>query len=541
MPALFDSPGVASRRPETVPAAIARRFSLESGHSLAAARGTRPKPAQRLEVPMSDAVRHGNTATQDLATAPARPADPAVAAVSPEFEAYLADHVAERYRSYEELLRIPSISTLPEHADDCRAAARTIAAELEGMGIEHVEVSETGGHPVVYGDWLHASGAPTVLVYCHYDVQPVDPVELWDSPPFEPAIHGERILARGASDDKGQIQIHLRAAEALMATRGGMPVNVRFVFEGEEESSSEHLDAWLEANRERLTADLAVISDTSFFDGNRPAITVGLRGIAYVQVDVIGSPVDLHSGSYGGAVENPVNALCRIVAELKGPDGRVRIPGFYDDVVPLTETDRAAFAALPFDEEAYRSSIGVPALVGEEGYTVLERRGGRPTLDVNGIWGGFQGEGSKTIIPAHAHAKISCRLVANQRPERIVQLLREHIRRIAPLGVTVEVHEQGGGRPSLTPIDHPATQAAARAIRATFGVDPLYIREGGSIPVCASFESILGLPVVLIGFTPPDDHAHAPNEWMDLRSFETGIRTIAKLWDELATLKLATS
>ena len=446
-----------------------------------------------------------------------------------------ATHEA-RLASYKEFLRIPSISGIPAHAADCRRAAEWLAEAMRTAGLEHVEVAETGGHPVVYGDWLHAEGAPTILVYGHYDVQPVDPLELWTSPPFEPVVDGGRMLGRGASDDKGQVHIHLMAAAAILAVRGAFPVNVRYVVEGEEESTSVHLDAWLEANRERLQADVAIISDSGFFDGNLPAITIGLRGISYAQIDVVGSPVDLHSGSYGGAVENPVNALARIVAALKGPDGRILIPGFYDDVVALTDGDRAAMAALPFDEAAYLAQVGVPALVGEVGYTVLERRGARPTLDVNGIWGGFQGDGSKTIIPAHAHAKVSCRLVAAQDPERIFELFRSYVEAIAPPGVTTSVTYLGGGRPSLTPIDHPATQAAARALEATFGRAPVYIREGGSIPVCASFESILGLPVVLLGFTPPNDNAHAPDEWMDLTNYETAIRTVVRTFDELVDL-----
>ena len=450
-------------------------------------------------------------------------------------ERFLAETAARRLASYMEFLRIPSISTLPEHAPDCRRAAEWLADELRRIGVEHVEVSETGGHPIVYGDWLGAQGAPTIVVYGHYDVQPVDPVELWESSPFEPIVKGNRLLGRGASDDKGQVHIHLKAAEALLAARGRLPVNLRFIFEGEEEASSENLDPWLTANRGRLAADLAVISDSGFFDGNLPAITVGLRGIMYAQIDVEGPPVDLHSGSYGGAVDNPANVLCQIVASLKGPDGRILVPGFYDDVVPLSDRDRAAFAELPFDEESYRRGVGVPALHGEPGYTTLERRGARPTLDVNGIWGGFQAEGSKTIIPAHAHAKVSCRLVASQDPHRIFELVRDHVRAVAPPTVRVEVKLLGSGRPSLTPVDHPATQAAARAIEMTFGRPPVYIWEGGSIPVCASFESILALPVVLLGFTPPDDNAHAPNESMDLRNYETAIRTVAAYWDELGT------
>ena len=308
--------------------------------------------------------------------------------------------------------------------------------------MEHVEVSETGGHPVVYADWLHAAGKPTVLVYCHYDVQPVDPLDLWESPPFEPVVKDGRMLARGASDCKCHVSMHPRAIEALMRTRGALPVNLRFVIEGEEESSSIHLDAWLEANKDRLKADFAVISDTGFFEGNVPAITVGLRGLVYFQLDVTGSPIDLHSGVYGGAVDNPINALCAIVAALKGPDGRIRVPGFYDDVVELTRADREALARLPFDEEGYRRvARRCRRCIGEPGYTTLERLGARPTLDVCGIWGGFEGEGPKTIIPAHAHAKISCRLVADQDPEKIFEQIAGYI---------------DAGRAEVRPVLHPA-------------------------------------------------------------------------------------
>jgi acetylornithine deacetylase/succinyl-diaminopimelate desuccinylase-like protein len=457
-------------------------------------------------------------------------------ATADALETYLDANHERRLASYEEFLRIPSVSALPEHADDCRRAAEFLAGELRTIGVEHVDVAETGGHPLVYGDWLKAEGAPTVLVYGHYDVQPPDPIDEWVKAPFEPLIRDGRMLARGAADDKAQVHMHVRATEAILATRGRLPVNLKFLFEGDEEMSSAHLDQWLEENRARLGADLAVISDTGFFEGNLPAITIGLRGITYFEVDVLGTAVDLHSGVFGGAVQNPANALAHIIAALKGTDGRILVPGFYDDVVPLSDRDREAFAALPFEDEAYREEHGLSAPVGEPGYTTLERRGARPTLDVNGIWGGFQGEGAKTIIPASAHAKISCRLVVNQRPDRIYELVRGHILRVAPEGCRVEVTNLGGGLPSLTPMDHPATQAAVRAIEATFGRQPLFIREGGSIPVCASFESILGLPVVLLGFANPDCNAHAPNESMILANYETGIRTIARYWDELATL-----
>lgn len=451
-------------------------------------------------------------------------------------EAHLQATNDERIESYKAFLRIPSISALPAHAGDCRDAANWLAEALKAAGLEHVEAAETGGHPIVYADWLHAPGRPTVIVYGHYDVQPVDPLDLWTSPPFEPVIEGNRMLARGAADDKGQIHAHVMAAAALLATLGALPVNVRYVFEGEEESSSVHLDSWLTANRDRLEADVAIISDTGFFEGNLPAITLSLRGLMYAQIDVTGTAVDVHSGTYGGAIQNPAIALAQAIAALKGPDGRVRIPGFYDDVVPISELDRAQLAGLPFDEPRYLEDLGLPALVGEVGYSTLERRGMRPTLDVNGLWGGFQGDGSKTIIPAHAHAKVSCRLVANQDPERIFAALQSYVAEIAPPGVVTTVRYLGGGRPSTTPIDHPATQAAARALEATFGQAPVYIRAGGSIPVCASFGSILELPVVLLGFTPPDDRAHAPNEWMDLGNYQTSIRTIARMFAELADL-----
>jgi acetylornithine deacetylase/succinyl-diaminopimelate desuccinylase-like protein len=468
-------------------------------------------------------------ATGAMTTTPTTPIDP-------DIERWLAERADDRLESYRDFLRIPNISALPQHAPYCRRAAEWIAADLRAAGIEHVEVAETGGHPIVYGDWVHAEGSPTALVYCHYDVQPVDPLELWDSAPFEPQVVDGRMVGRGASDDKGQLHMHLRATQAILAVRGGLPINLKFVFEGEEESSSVHLDAWLEANREKLVADVAIISDTGLFEGEIPAITIGLRGLMYAQIDVVGTAVDLHSGGFGGAVQNPANALATIIAALKDADGRIAVPGFYDEVAELSDDDRRRLAELPFDDEAFRGHLGVPALFGEAGYTTLERRGARPTLDVNGLWGGFQGEGSKTIIPAHAHAKVSCRLVPDQDPEAIFDRLRTFVAGVAPGGVTTSVRYLGGGRPSLTPIDHPVTQAAARALEATFGRPPVYIREGGSIPVCASFEETLGQPVVLVGFAPADGHAHAPNEWMDVATYETGIRTIVRLWDEISAL-----
>jgi len=451
-------------------------------------------------------------------------------------DAYLEPRREERLERLKAFLRIPSISALPQHAPDVRRAAEWLADEMRAAGIQNVEVSETSGHPMVYGDWLHAAGAPTVVVYGHYDVQPVDPLDEWHTEPFEPVVDGHRLIGRGAADDKGQIHAHVSAAAALLATRDSLPVNVKYVFEGEEESGSAHLDAWLTEHRDRLDADAAIISDTGFFEGNVPAITLSLRGMTYAQIDVRLAGGDLHSGSYGGAIGNPAFAIAQIIAALKGPDGRIRIPGFYDDVREPTQAEREAIAALPFDEESFRADTGVPGLVGESGYTTLERKSIRPTLDVNGIWGGFQGHGQKTIIPAEAHAKISMRLVADQEPEDVFAKLKAFVDEIAPPGVEVTVRLLGTGRPSQTPLDHPHVGAASRALERVFGQSPLYINSGGSIPVAASFQRILGLPVVLLGFTQPNDLAHAPNEWFDLHNYEAAIRTMAATFDEIASL-----
>jgi acetylornithine deacetylase/succinyl-diaminopimelate desuccinylase-like protein len=463
----------------------------------------------------------------DTAAAPdANPIDPAI-------EAALQASADARAETLLEFARIPSVSALPEHAADVARAADWLGERLRNLGATDVEVIQTALHPIVYARIHEAPGAPTFLVYCHYDVQPVDPIDLWETAPWDPFVRDGRFVGRGVADDKGQIVMHLAAIEALRAAGRSPAVNLTFVFEGEEEYGSESLFGWVEPNRDRLAADAAIISDTAYFEGNRPAITVGLRGIMYAQIDVELSPVDLHSGQYGGTVQNPANALARIVSALTGPDGRIRIPGFYDDVVPLTDGEREAMAALPFDDEAYRAGIPVADLVGEAGWTTLERKTARPTLDVNGMWSGFQGEGAKTIIPAHAHAKVSCRLVANQDPAKVFAALRDFVAEIAPPGVTVRTTYIHGGEPSLTPLDHPATAAAARAIEAVYGAPPVYMREGGSIPVTAAFEHVLGLPVVLLGFSQPSSNAHAPNEWLEVENFEHGTRVIVRLWDEL--------
>lgn len=453
----------------------------------------------------------------------------------PEEAQIVAAH-AERMQRYADFLAIPSVSAIPEHAADCRRAAEWLAAELRRIGAQRVEVSETGGHPIVVGERIEDPNLPTIVIYGHYDVQPGDPLDLWKTSPFEPIVRDGRMLGRGSADDKGQILIHLAALEALLSTRGRLPVNVKYLFEGEEESSSVNLERWMAANPERCSGDAVIISDTGFFDGNLPALTVGLRGITYLQVDVRNSDVDLHSGSYGGSVINPANALASMIASLHDENRHVTVPGFYDDVVELSPDDRAAFAALPFNETNFLAGIDAKATQGEAGYSTVERRGGRPTLDVNGIWGGFTGDGSKTIIPAHAHAKISCRLVTAQDPARIALQVEAALKAAAPRGLDVEVRNLGNGYPFLTPLGDPYLTASAAALKETFGADPLYLREGGSIPIAALFQRELSLPVVLLGFTPPDDNAHAPNESMDLGNFEGGIRTVIRALDAIAVL-----
>jgi acetylornithine deacetylase/succinyl-diaminopimelate desuccinylase-like protein len=455
-----------------------------------------------------------------------------------EIDAWIDRTADERLADYVDFLRIPSIGTLNEHDPDTRAAANFLVERFQQIGFEHVEAAETGGHPIVYADWLHAEGAPTVLVYAHYDVQPVDPLDLWNRPPFEPVVADGRVYARGAADDKSHCHLHLWAARAWLETHGRLPVNLRIVFEGEEESGSEHFDPWIVANRARLGANLAMISDTGFFEGNRPAITVGLRGLVYMQIDVTGSKLDLHSGSFGGNVQNPANAIATIIAQLKNEDGSVAVPGFYDDVRQLTPREREKFARLPFDEAEFVREHGLHSLFGVEEFLPLERRGARPTLDVNGIWGGFQGEGSKTIIPAHAHAKVSTRLVPDMSLERTFERVREFVMSIAPPGVEVSVTKINDGMWSRTPIDHPAVATAAECLEEVFGTSPYYLYEGGSVPAGATFARELGLPVVLLGFTPPDDQAHAPNESMRLDNYEGGLRTIVRYWQKLAEAKL---
>jgi acetylornithine deacetylase/succinyl-diaminopimelate desuccinylase-like protein len=449
-------------------------------------------------------------------------------------DARLAATEADRLAELVEFLRIPTISSLSAHREDVRRGAEWLVGRLTDAGFEHPEVAETPGHPVVYADWLHAPGAPTVIVYTHYDVQPTDPLDLWVRPPFEPRVADGRVYARGAADDKGQAHLHLCAARAWLREAGRLPINLRIVFEGEEEIGSANFEAWLVANRSRLDADLVVVSDSGFYEGNHPAITISLRGNIYLQVDVTGPDLDLHSGQFGGLVQNPANALVRILAALRHDDGRVAVPGFYDEVAEPSDTQRAAQARLPFSDAALARRIGVTRLFGEPGYAPMERRGSRPTLDVCGIWGGFIGEGSKTIIPAHAHAKVSCRLVSGMDPVRTFERVRDAILAVDVPGVEVAVTLIDQMEPAFVDVDHPAVRAAARCIADVFGQEPYLIAEGGSIGAAASFMRVLGAPVVLVGFANPDDQAHAPNESLVLDNYEGGTRTIVRYWEALA-------
>ena len=434
-------------------------------------------------------------------------------------------------------LAIPSISALPEHAGDVRRAAEWASAEMTRIGLREVRLIDTPGNPVVYGEWLGAPGAPTILFYGHYDVQPVDPLDLWQSPPFEATVRDGEIFARGAADDKGQVFMHFKAIEAHMTQAGRLPVNMKIILEGEEEVGSSHLDAFIRENHALLGADVVVISDTSMFERGVPSLCYGLRGLAYLQVNLRGSNTDLHSGQFGGALANPAFVLAQLLAQMKDRGGRVKIPGFYDDVRPLGDPERAEFKKLPFNETRFRKGLGVPRLFGESGYTTLERLSARPTFEVNGLLSGFTGEGAKTVLPATAMAKVSMRLVPDQDPDRIAQLFTEHVKKIAPKTVAVEVIRMHGGKPWMATLDNPYVRAAGRAIEHGFGQAPVYMREGGSIPVVATFQDVLGLPSVLFGVGLPDDRIHAPNEKLDLVNFHNGIIASAVLYEEIAAAR----
>ena len=435
-----------------------------------------------------------------------------------------------------EYLAIPSISALPEHAGDVRACAGWTAAQMKRVGLEHVRIIDTPGNPVVYADWLHAAGAPTILFYGHYDVQPVDPLELWESPPFEATVRAGEIYARGAADDKGQVFMHLKAVEALLRGSGRLPVNIKFILEGEEEIGSVNLEPFVRDHTEELAADVVVISDSPMLDRGVPSICYGLRGLTYLQIDLRGTASDLHSGSFGGAVANPAFVLAQVLNQMKDRGGRVKIPGFYDDVRPLRAEERAEFARLPFDERRYRHELGAPKLFGERGYTTLERVWGRPTFEVNGLLSGFTGDGAKTVIPAVAMAKVSMRLVPDQEPDAIADLCEAYLRKVTPRTVELTVTRMHGGRPWMTDFDNPFILAAGRAIELGFGRRPVFNREGGSIPVVATFQEVLGLPSVLFGVGLPDENAHAPNEKLDLGNFHNGIIASAALYNEIGAM-----
>lgn len=454
-----------------------------------------------------------------------------------QLDAYFAEHREEHLNELMEFLRIPSISSLSEHKGDIQNAAQWLSNAFEKLNLENISIAQTAGHPVVYADWLHAEGKPTILFYGHYDVQPVDPLNLWESEPFDPTIRDNKLFARGASDDKGQVFMHLKMIEALFATTGTLPVNVKFIYEGEEEIGSPNLPTYVEEYKEKLAADLILISDTGLYGPGKPAVCYGLRGLTGIQIDVRGAKGDLHSGLYGGGVQNAIHALAEILASFRDEHGTIQVEGFYDKVLPLTEEEREAYRALGFDEGSVKDEVGVKELFGEAGYSYLERTWARPTLEVNGVFGGFSGEGIKTVLPAEAGAKITCRLVPNQEPEEIVALLKAHVEKHKPIGVEVSISEFDKGRPFLTPFDHPFIQAAGRSYEKVYNVPTAYTRGGGSIPIVAAFDEILELPVVLMGFGLSSENFHAPNEHFHLENFDKGLRVLSDYLFEVATLQ----
>ena len=452
-------------------------------------------------------------------------------------EEFLEDTREQGLQELEDFLRIPSISSQPEHAADVRRAAGHLAERYERIGLENGEVIETGGHPVVYADWLKAPGKPTVLLYGHYDVQPVDPLALWTSPPFEPIRQDGLLLGRGSSDDKGQIALHWQAIHALLNTTGELPLNLKVIAEGEEEIGSTHFDDFVTSNADRLRTDYCVVSDTSMVAKGLPAITYALRGLVYFELRVEAANVDMHSGQLGGMAPNPAQALAEILLRLKDSAGHILVPGFYDGVRPLGDGERREFARVPFDEAKLKQTYGLRALAGEAGFTPTERNWARPTLDVNGIWGGYQGPGTKTIIPAWAAAKISCRLVPDQDPKAVTQAVRDYIQAVSPKTVRVSLAELSGhAEPWITPVDHPLIQAGQRALKQVYGKDPALIRSGGSIGAVDVMRHRLTPNCLLVGFVLPDSFAHAPNERLDLDSFYLGRRAAVQLWSEIAAI-----
>ncbi len=432
-------------------------------------------------------------------------------------------------------LSIPSVSTLPDHKPDVERACGFVAERLRAAGIENVERIPTAGHPLVYGEWLKAPGRPTVLCYGHYDVQPPDPLGEWVTPPFEPTVRDGNIYARGAADDKGQMYIHVKAAETLLTTQGRLPVNVKFLIEGEEEVGGRAVDRYVAENPAKLRSDVALVSDTEMFAPGLPTLCIGLRGMVYTELIASGAAQDLHSGIFGGAAPNPLLGLARIISQLISPEYRVQIPGFYDDVAAPSPEEKESWARLPFDEaEFLREKVGSPALVGQQGFGVLERLWARPTLEVHGIVGGFMGEGAKTVIPAKASAKVSMRLVPRQDPQKILAAFQKEVERLTPRGLRVEVKALSTAQPVLLSPSDPFIQAGAQALRETFQRPTVYVRGGGSIPIVARIRESLGIPVVLMGFGLPDDRLHSPNEKFHLPNFFAGIRAVTRFWENLS-------
>ncbi|TXI15059.1 MAG: dipeptidase [Pedobacter sp.] len=452
-----------------------------------------------------------------------------------EIKKYIDDNKQRFLDELFELLRFPSVSADPKHQSDVLKTADYVANQLRLAGADQVEVCETDGYPVVYGEKIIDPSKPTVLVYGHYDVQPADPLELWHTAPFEPQIRDGRIFARGACDDKGQFYMHVKAFELMMKT-DSLACNIKFMIEGEEEVGSVNLGSFVKQNKTRLKADVVLISDTSMIGLDTPSLETGLRGLSYVEVEVTGPNRDLHSGVYGGAVANPVLILAKMIASLHDENNHITIPHFYDDVQALTEQERNALNTAPYNEEAYKKDLGVEELWGENGYTTLERTGTRPTVEINGIWGGYIGEGAKTVLPSKASAKISMRLVPNQQSDKITQLFEKYFKQIAPKAVKVKVTPHHGGEPVVTPIDSVAYQAAKQAILEYFGREPIPTRGGGSIPIVALFEKELGIKTVLMGFGLDSDNLHSPNEKYDVANFYRGIETIPLFYKHYAQL-----
>ena len=452
-----------------------------------------------------------------------------LARIDTEKESYL-----EELKDY---IRIPSISTDPDYKHEVLRAGDFLVAKMREAGLQ-AERIDTAGHPLVYGEWLGAPGKPTVLFYGHYDVQPVDPIELWRNPPFEPTVEGDKLVARGATDDKGQSYAHLKAVAAMLAERGSLPVNVKFLVEGEEEAGGQAIEEYVRQDGgRRLAADCVVISDSSLFAPGKPSLIYGLKGLCYMELKVTGPNRDLHSGTFGGAVWNPLNALCHIVDRLRDAEtGKILIPGFYDEVRPLEAWEREEFAKLPWDEAAYRAELGVSRLFGEEGYTTRERTWARPTCDVNGIFGGYMGKGAKTVLPSWGGAKVSMRLVPDQDSKRIANLFTDYVHSVAPEGVTVEVTYLHGADPVVVEAKGPIVDAALDAMEEIWGARPVRIREGGSIPIVSTFASVLQCPVLLLGFGLNDDGLHSPNEKFNISHFYNGIRSVARLLDRLSGL-----